>query len=31
MYADYTQVEFELHRHLLDKESKDLMHLDVLG
>ena len=26
-----TQIEFELHKHRLDKESKDLMHLDVLG
>ena len=25
------QIEFELHRHLLDKESQDLMHIDVLG
>ena len=25
------QVEFQIHRNVLDKESHDLMHLDILG
>ena len=25
------QVELEIHRHLLDKDTADLLHVDILG
>ena len=30
-YYTLLQIEFEIHQRLLDSETADLLHLDVLG